>query len=205
MVLVTGGGRAFCSGADLRTLSTDVDLADRSSVLAHMTKWRDLITGIRSLPMPTVAAVQGPAYGGGANLALACDLVVAAHSAVFCQSYIDRGVPTDLGGSYVLGRLVGQARARHLLLTGATVTGREAAAMGMVARAVPDDELPRTAEALARELADKDPAALRAMKEVLEAGASGTLEEALDRESEKVADLLTSPAFRDRLAAFVEG
>jgi 2-(1,2-epoxy-1,2-dihydrophenyl)acetyl-CoA isomerase len=203
VLLVAGEGRAFCSGADLRSLPRDVDLSDRNSVIGHMTKWRDLISGIRALPIPTVAAVQGPAYGGGANLALACDIVVATQSAVFCQSYVDRGVSTDLGGSYVLSRLVGQAKARYLLLTGATVSGLEAAAMGMVARAVPDEDLDRVAAELADELAAKDPAALRAMREVLEAGGSGTLDDALHREGEKVADLLTSSEFRARLAAFM--
>jgi len=202
-LLVTGAGRAFCSGADLRSLSTDVDLSDRAEVVAHMTKWRRVIAGIRALPMPSVAAVQGAAYGGGANFALACDIVVAAESAIFCQSYIDRGVSTDLGGSYALPRLVGAARARYLLLTGLQVTGNQAADMGMVARVVADDDLEAEAGRLGAELAAKHPDAMQAMRRVLDAGLTGTLEEALDREGEQVADLLTSSAFRNRLAAFM--
>ena len=137
-------------------------------------------------------------------MALACDLVVAAESARFCESYIDRGVTTDLGGSFVLTRLVGMGRARRLLLTGEVVDGVEAERIGLVSAVVPDAELQDRAAQLASLLADKDPTVMRAMRQLIDAGASGSLGEALDRESDRVAQLLGSPEFQERLRQFLE-
>ena len=116
---------------------------------------------MRTVPVPTVAAVHGAAYGGGANLALAADLVVAAESAVFCQSYIDRGISPDLGGTVLLPRLVGVQHARRLLLLGEPVAATEALRLGLVADVVPDAQLRERAREVAAALAAKDPTALR--------------------------------------------
>lgn len=202
VLVLRGEGRAFCSGADLKSLSSDVDLSDVADVRRHMARWRDVITGIRDLPMPSVAAVGGPAYGGGCNLALACDVVVAAESARFCQSYIDRGVTTDLGGSFLFPRLVGWGRARHLLLTGDVIDGATAFTLGMAAKVVPDLGLLEEARSIAIALAEKDPRIVLAMRELLDQGQEGTLSDALDREGEQVAATLATPEFRLHLQKF---
>jgi 2-(1,2-epoxy-1,2-dihydrophenyl)acetyl-CoA isomerase len=204
-MIVRGEGRAFCSGADLKSLTTDVDLRDPDEVLQHMQRWRDVVMGIRRLPIPSVAAVVGPAYGGGCNLALACDLVVAGTSARFCQSYVDRGVTTDLGGSYVLPRLVGWGRARRLLLTGEAIDGIQAAQMGLIAAAVDDDAVYVEARQFAVALAEKEPTVVMEMRRLLDDGTQGSLEEALDREADGVARILGTPQFNQRLEAFSRG
>lgn len=201
-LILSGEGRAFCAGADLKSLPTDVDLSDGDDVKRHMKGWRDVVTGIRELPIPSVAAVGGPAYGGGCNLALACDVVVASESARFCQSYVDRGVTTDLGGSFIFPRLIGWGRARYLLLMGEVVDGATAAEIGMVAKVVPDDELAQEARTIATMLSGKDPDVLMAMRDLLTEGQGGTLAEALDREGEYVTSILTTPEFQQRLETF---
>ena len=202
MLILKGEGRSFCSGADLKSLPDDVDLTDIEDVRRHMRRWRDVVMGIRSLPLPSVAAVAGHAYGGGLNLALACDLVVVAESARLCQSYVDRGVPTDLGGSYVFPRLVGWGRARRLLLTGEVIDGPEAERIGLAASVVADDRLYVEARMLASTLATKDPGAVAHMRRLLDEGVEGGLEEALDREGEAVAALLTTPDIAKKLQSY---
>lgn len=203
VLILTGRGRAFSSGADLSSIAVDADLADPGSVRVLMDKWRDAILAIRGLPIPSIAAVAGPAYGGGCNLALACDLVVAAESARFCESYVDRGVTTDLGGSYILPRIVGVGRARQLLLTGEVIDGRRAEQIGLASEVVVDEDLEARTMELAATLASKDPTVLRKMRSLIDAGLDGSLAEALDREGEQVASLLGSPVFQRRLESFL--
>ncbi len=203
VLILTGRGRAFSSGADLSSIAVDADLADPSSVRVLMDKWRDAILAIRGLPIPSIAAVAGPAYGGGCNLALACDLVVAAESARFCESYVDRGVTTDLGGSYILPRIVGVGRARQLLLTGEVIDGRRAEQIGLASEVVVDEDLEARTMELAATLASKDPTVLHKMRSLIDAGLDGSLAEALDREGEQVASLLGSPVFQRRLESFL--
>jgi enoyl-CoA hydratase/carnithine racemase len=203
VVVLRGEGRAFSSGADLKSLATDVNLRDPVAVRRFMGRWRDVIMAIRNLPVPSVAAVAGPAYGGGCNLALACDVVIAAGSARFCQSYVDRNVTTDLGGSFIFPRLVGWGRARHLLLSGEVVDGETAATIGMAARSVADTDLLDTARSVALGLAEKDPAVVVAMRKLLDEGLEGTLPDALDREGDQVAEILSTPGFRTRLDEFL--
>lgn len=204
VLVLRGEGRAFCSGADLKSLSSDVELTDISDIRLHMDRWRDVVTGIRDLPMPSVAAVNGPAYGGGCNLALACDVVIAGESARFCQSYVDRGVTTDLGGSFLFPRLVGWGRARYLLMTGDVIDGATAFSLGMAAKVVPDAELLDETRSIALDLAAKDPRIVLAMRELLDSGQEGTLAEALDREGEQVAAILSTTDFRRRLDTFFD-
>lgn len=204
-LVLRGGGRGFSSGADLRSLANDVDLTDQAAIVTYMARWRRLILAMRQCAIPTVAAVHGPAYGGGLNLALACDLVVVARDARLCQSYIDRAVSTDLGGSYLFPRLAGWGRARRYLLTGEAFDGAEAERIGLAASVVAESELVTEASRLAELLADKDPAAVSEMRRVLDAGESGTLARALEAEGRAIARLLTSDTFRARLKAFASG
>ncbi|MCB1246425.1 MAG: enoyl-CoA hydratase/isomerase family protein, partial [Acidimicrobiia bacterium] len=204
-MILRGEGRSFCSGADLIRLPQDVDLADESATMEFMRGWAKVILGIRQLPMPSVAAVAGHAYGGGLNLALACDMVVVADDVKLCQSYVDRGVPTDLAGSYILPRLVGWGRARRMLLGGEVIGGAEAVEIGLASVLVELDSLYGTARSWAERLASKDPAAMSAMRMLIDSGTEGSITGALEREGRAVASVLASPDVLRQLLGFREG
>src|SRR5688500_6341428 len=138
VVVLTGAGRAFCAGQDLneRAVASEhpVDLG-----VTVETCWNPLIRRLRDLPQPIIARVNGVAAGAGANVALACDMVVAARSAKFIQSFTPIGLIPDSGGTWVLPRLVGQARALGLALTGEPLSAEKAAEWGLIWKAVDDD------------------------------------------------------------------
>jgi 2-(1,2-epoxy-1,2-dihydrophenyl)acetyl-CoA isomerase len=153
VVVLTGAGTAFCAGQDLAERAAIADGAkiDLGDALAR--NWNPIVVAIRALEKPVLAAVNGVATGAGANLALACDIVVAARSARFIQPFCRLGLVPDAGGTYLLPRLVGDARARGLLLLGEPIGAEQAEAWGMIWKAVPDDELQGTTRALASRLA----------------------------------------------------
>lgn len=195
-VIVAGEGRAFCAGADLGQIGNVIDFTDADQVRAYLDRgWQRVVEKIRTVAVPTVAAVHGPAYGGGANLALAADLVVAGRSAVFCQSYIDRGISPDLGGTVILPRLVGVQQARRQLLLGETISADEALRTGMVYAVVPDDELRRRARDVATRLAEKDPRALNIIRRLVDDNFSQDVAAGLANESRGVGETLSSPVF----------
>src|SRR5918999_648724 len=142
-IVLTGSGRAFCAGGDLREMQ---ELAGKEGRLEAffdqpLRILNEAILLIRNTPVPIIAAVNGVASGGGCNLALACDLVIAAESAKFNQAFIKIGLTPDCGATFILPRLVGWKRATELLLTGDLISAQQAAEMGMFNSAVPDDEL----------------------------------------------------------------
>lgn len=196
-VVIAGEGRAFCSGADLSMIGGVIDFTDAAQVTAYLDDgWQRVIELIRTVAVPTVAAVHGPAYGGGANLALAADLVIAGESAVFCQSYIDRGISPDLGGTVLLPRLVGVQHARRLLLLDEPVGAAEALRIGLVCDVVPDAALRDRAGSVASALAAKDPGALTVTRRLIDANTSRTLHDGLRDESRGVGETLSSPIFK---------
>ncbi|MFV0463504.1 MAG: enoyl-CoA hydratase/isomerase family protein [Nostocoides sp.] len=202
-VIIAGEGRAFCSGADLGQIGNVIDFTDAEQVRAYLDQgWQRVIEAIRTVSIPTVAAVHGAAYGGGANLALAADLVVAGESAMFCQSYIDRGISPDLGGTVILPRLVGGQQARRLLLLGDPVGAGEALAMGMISSVVADADLRASARAVAARLAAKDQRALNVIRRLVEDAFSRTLVSGLAEESAGVGDTLSSPLFSASTEAY---
>jgi 2-(1,2-epoxy-1,2-dihydrophenyl)acetyl-CoA isomerase len=202
-LVLRGAGRAFCSGADLGAYLDEVDVEDAAAVRAYINEWNRVVRGFRALPVPSVAAVHGAAYGGGCNLALACDLVVVAESARLCQPYIDIGATADLGASWTLPRLVGLAQARRLVLLGEVVTADEAVAIGLAIERVGDEQLGSRAAELAARLAEKDPDALLANRRLLDAGAGTSLDGALEVEVEANVRLLSgAAAFRDAARRF---
>lgn len=204
-VVLRGEGRAFCAGADLRSFVDDTDADDPAAVRAYMDAWAAVVAGFRELQVPVVAAVHGVAYGGGWSLALAADLIVAARSARFCMSYIDIGMPADMGASYWLPRMTGVMTARRLLLTGEVIDADEALRLGLVVAVVDDDELVPGALALAERLAAKAPRAMRGMRALLTRNAGATLPEALRNEGDAIAATADDPAFRAALAKFRGG
>src|SRR5918912_1875618 len=205
-VVLTGAGRAFCAGGDLREMRR---LAEKEGRLgAFFDEPLNLIHGciriIRETPLPVVAAVNGIAVGGGCNLALACDIVLAAESAQFGQAFIKIGLTPDCGGTFILPRLVGLRLATELLMTGDTVDARRAAEWGMINRTVADEELMTEALALAERLASAPTAALARIKQLLEQSATNDYNTQLDLEHKTQIQSGQTKDFREGVAAFLE-
>jgi 2-(1,2-epoxy-1,2-dihydrophenyl)acetyl-CoA isomerase len=197
-ILITGAGKGFCSGADLadRVVAPGGARPDLGQSLEK--GLNPLIRAIRSLPKPVVCAVNGPAAGAGANLALACDIVLAAKSAQFLQAFARVGLIPDAGGTFNLPRLVGEARARALMMLAEPVVAEQAEASGMIYRAVDPEDLMGEARTVAERLAAGATHALGLIKRALAASPSNSLDAQLDLER----DLQREAGFGDE---FVEG
>jgi 2-(1,2-epoxy-1,2-dihydrophenyl)acetyl-CoA isomerase len=203
-LLLTGAGRGFCAGQDLsdrRTVSGDQarDLGDTLDRL-----YNPLIRSLRALPIPVVAAVNGVAAGAGANLALACDIVLAARSASFVQAFCRIGLVPDSGGTFILPRLVGQARALALALTGEALPAERAAEIGLIWKALDDDRLMTEAHALARHLATQPTKGLALTKQAIDASWQNDLDGQLDLERDLQRVAGRSEDYREGVAAFLE-
>lgn len=155
--VLTGSGASFCAGADLREAVRLID--DREGLLAFLGRGRDLVAAIEAVPVPTVAAVNGAAFAGGLELALACDIRLAAASARLGDRHLAAGQIPGWGSSALLPRAIGQAAAALLLLEAEPVAAERAESIGLVAEVLPDAELEARAEALAASLAGRDPGA----------------------------------------------
>ncbi|MGL5362330.1 MAG: 2-(1,2-epoxy-1,2-dihydrophenyl)acetyl-CoA isomerase PaaG [Bosea sp. (in: a-proteobacteria)] len=203
-VLLTGAGRAFCAGQDLATRARKErdPPPDLGQSLEQF--YNPLVQAIRSLGKPVVCAVNGVAAGAGANLALACDIVLAARSARFIQSFAKLGLVPDCGGTWMLPRLIGEARAKALALTGEAVSAEDAQAMGMIWRVFDDAQLMPEALALCARLADGPMAGLAAIKQAIQTGHSRTLDQALDHERDTQAWLGLGPEYAEGVHAFLE-
>ncbi|NGM20861.1 2-(1,2-epoxy-1,2-dihydrophenyl)acetyl-CoA isomerase [Roseomonas stagni] len=200
VVLLAGAGRGFCAGQDLAEPGlTDPDV-DLGAVLDR--GWNALVTALRGLPKPVVCAVQGVAAGAGASIALACDITLAAEDAKFSQAFIRIGLIPDSGATWMLPRLVGPARARALAMLGDTISGAEAASMGLIHRAVPASSLMAEAESVCAKLARLPAEALAATKRVLDAAEGNTLEQQLALEAEVQRGLGRSADYAEGVAAF---
>jgi len=176
-LVLTGAGGDFCAGADLSG-----DDAPRPHQLASMRHVGDVILALHRVPQPTIAKVRGVAVGGGMNMALVCDLVVAGETARFSEIFARRGLSIDCGGSWALPRRVGLHRAKELALLADIIDASEARDIGLVNRVLPDDELDGFVEGWARRLAAGPPIALAMTKRLLNNSSNVTLEEALDDE-----------------------
>src|SRR6202045_3117395 len=204
VLVLTGAGRGFCAGQDLgdRAVapgSRGVDLGD--SIDKH---YKPLVLALHALPMPVIAAVNGVAAGAGANIALACDLVIAAGSASFVQAFAKLGLLPDSGGTWTLPRLVGNARALGLALLGNKLAAEQAAAWGMIWQCVPDAELGSTVDALAESLAVAPPRGLAWTKAAIRGSGQHSLAEQLDIERDAQRELGRSADYAEGVAAFVE-
>jgi 2-(1,2-epoxy-1,2-dihydrophenyl)acetyl-CoA isomerase len=199
VLLMTGAGRGFCAGQDLSDPSVAMG-ADLGETLEK--HYNPLIRRLAALPMPVIAAVNGVAAGAGANLALACDIVLAARSARFIQSFAAIGLVPDSGGTWVLPRRVGQARALGLALTGEPLSAEKAEAWGLIWRCLDDDKLAEEAEALAAKFATAPTGGLAETKRLIRA--AGPLEAALEAEREAQSRRGRSPDYAEGVAAFTE-
>ena len=193
VIIVTGAGRAFCAGADLTILGSDGD--------ALVAGGKEIALLIRGAPQPVIAAVNGAAAGGGANLALACDYRLAADSATIGQVFARLGLGPDWGGSYFLPRLVGPSRALELLFSARMVPAAEALTLGLFDRVVPADRLTTEAQTLAAAWATFPALALRRAKEAIYRSTHATLLEMLDHEIDMQHELFATPDARARLDA----
>jgi 2-(1,2-epoxy-1,2-dihydrophenyl)acetyl-CoA isomerase len=202
-LVITGAGRGFCAGQDLADLDfTPGSISDLGDLIDE--HFNPLVRRLQAMPLPVIAAVNGTAAGAGANLAMACDLVVAARSASFIQAFVKIGLVPDSGGTWLLPRRVGEARALGLALTGEKLSAEKAEAWGIVWRVVDDAELPQAAAQLAAQLAQQPARAVIAIKQAIRAGANKTFDQQLDLERDLQRELGASPDYIEGVAAFKE-
>lgn len=202
-VLLTGAGRGFCAGQDLG--ARDPSKGERFDLGETIgTFYNPLIRQIRSLEKPVVCAVNGVAAGAGANIALACDIVLAARSARFIQAFSKLGLVPDAGGSWSLPRLVGEARAKALALTAEPLDAETAAQWGLIWKALPDDALMPEATALALRLAEGPTLGLGLTKRAIQAAASQSLDQQLELECDLQRQAGFSADYAEGVAAFLE-
>jgi len=203
VIVLTGAGRGFCAGQDLNDRAVApgeaVDLGETVEV-----SWNPLIRRLATMPQPVIARVNGVAAGAGANIALACDLVVAARSAKFIQSFSALGLIPDSGGSWHLPRLVGQQRALGLALTGEPLPAEKAAEWGLIWKCVDDDALDGEVDKLAAKLASLPPLGLAAIKAIIRTTSERTLDKELDLQRDEMRRLGFTADYREGVAAFLE-
>lgn len=198
-LLITGNGRGFCAGQDL---ADDVARADIGGTVER--DYNPLVLALTTLPMPVVCAVNGIAAGAGANIALACDLVLAARSAAFTQAFCKIGLVPDSGGTWTLPRVVGHARAMALTLLGDKISAEQAENWGMIWKCVDDADLMSEALKLAKHLATQPTKGLAMTKQAIHAAATQTLAQQLDLERELQAAAAESYDFKEGVNAFLE-
>jgi 2-(1,2-epoxy-1,2-dihydrophenyl)acetyl-CoA isomerase len=204
VLLLTGAGRGFCAGQDLNDRAVEpggpgVDLGE--SVEKY---YAPLVLTLRTLPMPVICAVNGVAAGAGANLALACDIVLAAKSASFIEAFSKLGLIPDTGGTWALPRLVGPARAMGLALLGERLPAEKAEQWGLIWRCVPDEALMLEAMAMAGHFAAAPTKGLAYTKKALLASSTNTLEQQLALEAAMMRELGYSHDYREGVSAFIE-
>lgn len=197
-VILTGAGRGFCAGQDLS------DGAGEGAVDRLGLYYNPLVRRLATFPVPVICAVNGAAAGAGANVALACDIVLAAKSAKFLQAFARIGLMPDAGGTWTLPRLVGAGRARALAMLAEPIDAATAEQWGMIYKAVDDAELMATAEAMAKKLAQAPTGALLTIRAALAASETNTLDQQLELERTNQNRLIGSPDNIEGVKAFLE-
>lgn len=200
-ILITGSGKGFCAGQDLAEAGDVANIDFEKMVEEH---YNALIRRIRAVEKPVVAGVNGVAAGAGANIALACDIVIAAHSASFIQAFSKISLIPDSAGTWFLPRLVGLQRAAALMMTAEKVTGTDAAAMGMVYKSFPDEAFEAEVRTLTENLAQMPTKALGLTKRALNISFSNTLDAQLQLEKELQVQAGRTDDFKEGVTAFLE-
>ena len=202
-LLITGAGRGFCAGQDLsdRAVSPGGGAVDLGESVEK--RYNPLIRRLTSLPMPVICAVNGVAAGAGASIAFACDIVLATRSAKFIMSFAKIGLVPDSGGSWTMPRLVGQARALGMALTGDPVTAEQAAEWGLIWQCIEDDELMNDANKLATKFANAPTRGLAETKKLIRGAFTRSLDEQLDLERDQMRALGKSEDYREGVDAFM--
>jgi 2-(1,2-epoxy-1,2-dihydrophenyl)acetyl-CoA isomerase len=201
-VVLAGAGRGFCAGQDLADLSFEPGAMTDLGQLVHE-QFNPLIRRLQSLPKPVIAKVRGIAAGAGANLALACDLVIAGRSASFLQAFVNIGLVPDSGGTWLLPQAVGRARALGLAMLGEKLPAPQAEQWGLIWKCVEDERLDAEVDALALRLAGMPTRALAAIKQAVGHAATADLDTQLDLERELQSRLGASHDYAEGVAAFL--
>ena len=204
VLILTGAGRGFCAGQDLsdRAVSAGAEPVDLGESIEK--RYNPLVLALHNLPMPVIAAVNGVAAGAGANIALACDIVIAARSASFVQSFAKLGLLPDAGGTWALPRLVGHARAMGLALLGDKLKAEQAAQWGLIWQCVEDAELATVVDAMAQQFAAAPTLGLAATKAAIRASWQHTLAEQLGVERDAQRELGRSADFLEGVTAVTQ-
>jgi 2-(1,2-epoxy-1,2-dihydrophenyl)acetyl-CoA isomerase len=201
-VVITGAGRGFCAGADVKSMNPDMQLLARRK--RHRGILSNVLRPLVNLEKPVIAAVNGPAVGAGFNIALAADILIASEKAVFSQIFTRLGLVPDLGGLYLLTRVVGLNKAKELCFTARKIDAAEALSLGIANRMVPADQLLSAAMSLAQEIAAGPPTALAMIKTLLNKSSTSSLEQMLEYEGYAQTLAYTTPEHREGVAAFRE-
>jgi 2-(1,2-epoxy-1,2-dihydrophenyl)acetyl-CoA isomerase len=203
-VMITGAGQAFCAGGDVASMAELQARNDAAVIRERMVVGGKVVQQIRRMPKPVIAAVNGAAAGAGMNLALACDLRLGSDRARFAESFVKIGLVPDWGGTSLLTRLVGTARAMELMMTGDRIEADEALRLGILNHVYPHESFRDAALHFAQRLAAGPAETLARIKHAVYLGATGTLEEALAYEQEAQAELFLSPDAKEGMRAFLE-
>ena len=200
VVIITGSGKAFCAGADIKMFS-ESDFFRAREIIAELGK---ILEEMEDLDTPTIAAVNGYALGGGCEIAMACDIIVASEKASFGQPEINLGIIPGLGGTQRLSRLVGWKKAMELCLTGERISAKEAEKLGLVNRVVPAEKLEEEVAKLAETIKSKSPYAVGFIKQAVNRGYKMGLKDALQYERDLFGLSFASDDAKEGIAAFVE-
>ncbi|MBC2714527.1 MAG: enoyl-CoA hydratase/isomerase family protein [Desulfobacteraceae bacterium] len=201
VVILEGANGNFSTGADFSLFYENHSVAEWLEGMQFLSR---LIRRIREIPQPIISKLRGAAYGGGSNLALAADFVIAAHNARFCENFIHIGTILDTGGTYFLPRLVGLVKAREIAFLGEEITGKTAASLGLIYKSVLDDELDSEVMTLAEKLTQKSLKALALIKQGLETSFDNSLKEVMDWEGAHQAIMLQSPEHKAIVKMFFD-
>ncbi|TAL04191.1 MAG: enoyl-CoA hydratase [Rhodospirillaceae bacterium] len=201
-VILTGAGRGFCAGADLKARKDDMSPLQRRA--RHRWILKDVLEPLVRLEKPVIAAVNGAAVGAGFNIALACDFIIASDQASFVQAFARVGLVPDLGGLYLLGRVIGINKAKELCFTARKVSAQEASTMGIVNHVVPHDRLLAETWVIAAAIAKGSPTALAMTKTLLDRGTNATLDQMLEFESYATTVAFLTPEYEEGVRAFRE-
>lgn len=204
VLVITGSGRGFCAGQDLsdRNVAPGAEVPDLGESIEK--RYNPMIRTLRDLPLPVICAVNGVAAGAGANIALACDITLAARSASFIQAFCKIGLIPDSGGTWTLPRLAGMARAKGMALLGDKISAEQAESWGMIWRCVDNEQLMDETMKLARHLATQPTKGLALIKRALHASASNSFDEQLDLERDLQRLAGRTEDYREGVAAFME-
>jgi 2-(1,2-epoxy-1,2-dihydrophenyl)acetyl-CoA isomerase len=205
-MILTGAGRAFCAGGDLREMQKFAEQTGRIEAFFDqpLRMLNRCVLTLRGVPFPVIAAVNGPAFGAGCNFALACDLVIAAESARFSESFVNIGLTPDCGGTFLLPKLVGMKRAAQMLMTGEVIEASRALEIGLINKVVEDDNLMDEALKFASRLAAGPTGSIARIKEMLDLSAANDFPAQLEVEHRAQMESGQSVDFKEGVAAFME-